>query len=97
MTQQQSINQIKEKALPILKNAGVTKSALFGSYVHGDSHENSDVDILVEFPKEKSLFDFIGLKLRLEEILEKKVDLVEYDTIKPLLRESILGSQVSLL
>ena len=55
------------------------------------------MDILVEFPKEKSLFDFIGLKLELEEMLQKKVDLVEYETIKPRLRQYILTEQVQIL
>lgn len=32
-----TLNEIKEKALPILKEAGITRSALFGSYVHGDN------------------------------------------------------------
>lgn len=95
--QQVNIEQIKLKALPILKEAGVTKSSLFGSYIRGDIHDDSDIDILVEFPKEKSLFDFIGLKLRLEEVLEKKVDLVEYDTVKPLLKQYVLSEQLQIL
>ena len=95
--QQLLLEQIKEKALPVLKNAGVTKSSLFGSYVRGEATENSDVDILIDFPKEKSLFDFIGLKLQLEEVLQKKVDLVEYNTIKPRLKQFILSEQVQIL
>ena len=95
--QQIHIDHIKQVALPVLKEAGVTKSALFGSYVRGDNHEDSDIDILVELPREKSLFDFIGLKLRLEEALKKKVDLVEYETVKPLLKQYILAEQVQIL
>jgi hypothetical protein len=58
---------------------------------------DSDVDILVEIEKDISLLDFVGLKLELEEALNRKVDLVEYSTIKPLLRESILGQQEIIL
>jgi predicted nucleotidyltransferase len=94
---QLQIDQIKEKVRPVLKHAGVTKSALFGSYVRGEATENSDVDILIDFPKEKSLFDFIGLKLHLEEALQLKVDLVEYNTIKPRLKQYILSEQVQIL
>lgn len=56
--------------------------------------ESSDIDILVEIEKDISLLDFVALKLELEETLGRKVDLVEFDTIKPRLRERILKEQV---
>ena len=48
-------------------------------------------------PKGKSFFAFVDVKLKLEDALGKKVDLVEYDCIKPRLRESILSSHVQIL
>ncbi len=95
--QKLTIDQIKEKAVPILKEAGVTRSSLFGSYVRGEQEEISDIDLLVDFPKGKSLFDFVAVKLKLEDALGKKVDLVEYDLIKPRLKKYILPEQVSIL
>lgn len=92
-----TIDQIKKKALPILKEAGVTRSALFGSYVRGEEHGESDIDILIDLPREKSLFEFIDLKLKLENALKKKVDLVEYVAIKPGLKQYILPSQIQIL
>jgi len=59
--------------------------------------KNSDIDILVDIKADISLLDFIGLKQKIEETLGRKVDLVEYDTLKPLLRERILKEQVVLL
>lgn len=44
-----------------------------------------------------SLLDFVGLKIELEEALGRKVDLVEYDTIKPLLKEKIMKDQLLIL
>ena len=92
-----SIDQIKTQILPVLKKAGVTRSSIFGSYARGEETKNSDVDILVDFPEEKSLFDFVGLKLDLEDILEKKVDLVEYGAIKPLIKDQILSEQIPIM
>lgn len=92
-----SVNEIKNKVLPVLKEAGVTRSSLFGSYVHGEQKENSDIDILIDLPKDKSLFDVVELKYKLEDVLGKKVDLVEYEYIKPQLRDNILSSQVQIL
>lgn len=91
------IEQIKKKAIPVLKRAGVTRSSIFGSYVRGTQRKDSDIDILVDFPKGKGLFDFVGLELQLEEVLGTKVDLVEYETIKPRLKSYILSSQVRIL
>ena len=91
------IEDIKQKILPILKRYGIKKAGLFGSCARGELREDSDIDILVEIEKDISLLDFVGIKLEIEESLEKKVDLVEYSTIKPLLKERILSEQVSIL
>lgn len=93
----QSLRAIALKASPILKKAGVTRAALFGSSAREETREDSDVDILVELPKERSLFDFIELQQRLEAALNKKVDLGEYSTIKPRLKEYILGDAVQII
>ncbi|MBU1299582.1 MAG: nucleotidyltransferase family protein [Bacteroidetes bacterium] len=92
-----NIEEIKQKILPILQRYGVKRVGLFGSYVHGESREDSDVDILVEIEKDISLLDFVGLKLEIEESLGRKVDLVEYNTIKPFLKERILREQLVIL
>ncbi len=92
-----TIEEVKEKAVPILKQHGVTRAAVFGSVARGEASETSDTDILVEIPYPHGLFEFIGIKNELEDALRGKVDLVEYQAIKPRIRESILSSQVSIL
>lgn len=59
--------------------------------------EKSDIDILVEINRDISLLDLVGLKLEIEEALKNKVDLVEYNTIKPLLKERILKEEIRIL
>jgi hypothetical protein len=59
--------------------------------------KSSDIDILVDVDENISLLDFVGIKLDLEEVLGRKVDLVEYGTIKPRLRERILKEQLVVL
>ncbi len=73
------------------------QAAVFGSVASGKTHRRSDIDILVEFSQPIGLFDFVGLKLELEDALGHKVDLVQYNAIKPLLRDRILGSEVPIL
>lgn len=91
------IDEIKRKILPILQHYGVKRVGLFGSCVRGEIREDSDIDILVEIEKDISLLEFVGLKLEIEEALRRKIDLVEYNTIKPLLKERILNEQVIIL
>lgn len=92
-----TIEEIKDKILPILKKYGVKRAGIFGSVARGESTEESDIDILVEIEGRMSLLEFAGLKLELEEILGRKVDLGEYSAIKPLIREEILKEVVPIL
>lgn len=94
---QLTIDEIKQKAVPLLKSAGITKSAIFGSYVRGDANETSDIDFLVGFPAEATLLDVVRLQRMLEESLQKKVDLVSYNAISPLIKDSIFKHQYPLL
>jgi hypothetical protein len=91
------IEEIKRKIPPILKKYGVRRAGIFGSVVRGEAKEGSDIDILVEIESDISLLDFVGLKLEIEEALKQKVDLGEYKTIKPLLKERILSEEVAIL
>jgi uncharacterized protein len=91
------VKQIRKKILPILRQHGIKKAGLFGSIVRDELKEESDIDILIEIKKDISLLDFIGIKLELEDVLGKNIDLVEYDTIKPRLKDRILKEQVRIL
>ena len=81
--------------LAIVKRHGVKSVALFGSSLRGDFNKNSDIDLLIEFkkPAEKSLLDLIELRLELEDILKRKVDLVEKGSIKnPYKKKEIIST-----
>ena len=91
------IEEIRSKILPILRRNGVKRAGIFGSVVRGEAKEDSDIDILVDIESDMSLLDFVGLKLEIEEALGRRIDLAEYSTIKPLLRERILGEQLVIL
>ena len=92
-----NVQQIRQSILPILRRYGVSKAALFGSTVRNQMRPDSDIDILVQIDTDISLLEFVGLKLDLEEALNTSVDLVEYDTIKPLIRDRILKEQQVIL
>jgi len=92
-----NIEEIREKILPILKKYEVKRAGIFGSMARNEETEKSDIDILVELPDEASLLDLVGLKMELEEVLRKKVDVLTYDSIYLPLREPILSEEVAIL
>lgn len=91
------VKEIKRKATPILKKNGVVKAGIFGSYAKGTQKRDSDIDFLVKFEKGKSLFDLVGLKMELEDSLKKKVDVVTYNSLHHLIRESALKEEIKIL
>ncbi len=62
----------------ILKERNVSKASIFGSYARGDADDSSDIDLLVE-PAKKSLFELAGIKIDLENALNKKFDVLTYN------------------
>jgi predicted nucleotidyltransferase len=92
-----TINEVQQVVTPILKKHKITKAALFGSIVSGKLHKKSDIDILVEAPKNYSIYDMLGLRYEIENKLNKKVDLVEFSSIKPRLKDSIISSQIKII
>jgi len=74
-----------------IKEYGVKRIGIFGSYVRKEQKRKSDVDILVEFEKEKVTFNnYMHLKFFLEDLLSRKVDLVILDDLKRQLKPYIL-------
>ena len=69
---------------------------IFGSYARGDFHEDSDLDLLVDFDEGANLFDLVGLQQFLEEKLGRKVDLVSRRSLREELRASVLNEMINL-
>jgi predicted nucleotidyltransferase len=90
------LEHIKSQIKPILKKYGIKKAGIFGSSVRGESVVN-DLDLLVKIDKKISLLGFIRIQHELEDELGMKVDLVEYDAIKPALKDEILRDEEPVL
>jgi hypothetical protein len=73
----------------ICRQNDVASLGLFGSMVSGEETENSDVDLLVQFSKRKSLLAMLKLERQLSVALGRKVDLVTEAALSPYLRERI--------
>ncbi len=69
----------------------VIRLRLFGSVSRGDDTPESDVDLLVEFSRPKSLLALVGLEQEFEAALGRKVDLLTPAALSPYLREQVLA------
>ncbi|MEW6074246.1 MAG: nucleotidyltransferase family protein [Planctomycetota bacterium] len=76
-----------------LRELGVRRLGLFGSFARGEAGPESDLDFVIEL--DARTFDrFMDAKLFLEDLFDRAVDLVPFDRIKPRLRERILAEVV---
>jgi len=80
----------REEILSIAAKHGARNVRIFGSVARGEAGENSDIDLLVELDQGRSLLDLAGLVVDLEELLERKVDVVTEQGLYWLLRRRIL-------
>ena len=86
------INKVlKENYHELQDTFKVKEIGIFGSYARNEQKAKSDVDILVEFREEPSLFKFIRLEDYLNKILSIKVDLVMKSALKPEIGKRILS------
>ena len=82
-----TIEEIKRRLLPVMKQNNVARAVLFGSYSKGKATENSDVDLMVE--SHLHGLDFVGLIEDIRQsLLDKEVDVIDISQILP-------GSKIS--
>ena len=84
-----TLEEIKKLTEPILRKNSVEYAGVFGSVARGEASKDSDVDILVRFSKDISLLDHIGVAQELEDVLNRKVDLVTERSLKNSLVPSV--------
>ena len=73
----------------ICRENDVSKLGMFGSAARGEADDDSDIDLLVEFSKRKSLLALVSLERKMSAALGRKVDLLTEAAISSYLRERI--------
>lgn len=71
-----TIDEIKKTIAEIAPQYNLKKVTLFGSRANGTATENSDVDLIVDFPEGSTLFTVASVKICLEEIWNLEVDVI---------------------
>ena len=73
-----SIDEIKQKIIPICEKHGVLKAVLFGSYARNEATPESDVDFQLTLPKGTGLLKLCTINNEFEDALEKDVDVITH-------------------
>jgi uncharacterized protein len=73
---------------------GVRFLSLFGSVARNEANAASDIDLLVEFDRPVGYFGLFALQDHLESILDRKVDLGTANSLKPRIRDRVMGECV---
>jgi len=94
MKQEAVLQILKDKNAELKKQFGVKSLSLFGSVARNESTSTSDVDLLVEFDRPVGYFGLFALQDYLEKILGCPVDLGTFDSLKPYMRERVMGDLV---
>ena len=90
MSRDDIINRLKELKPVLTDEYSIKTIGLFGSISQGTFSEDSDIDILVELEKPIG-WKFFSLELYLENIFDRKIDLVTKNALKEQLRDQILN------
>ena len=68
---------------------------IFGSFARGEQKKTSDIDILAEFEETPGLFALVRAEAALGKLLGRKVDLVTYKSLKPIIAKQALKEAVA--
>ena len=85
------LRQKRNDILRIAEQYGARNLRVFGSVARGDDWTHSDVDLLVDMDPDRSLLDVVGLGQDLEELLDRRVDVLTAASLHPALRDRILA------
>jgi predicted nucleotidyltransferase len=90
------LKEKRDEILEIAKRHRAYNVRVFGSVARGEADENSDVDILVQIERGRTLIDLVALNEELELVFDRKVQVVTDEGISPYLKDSIVAEAVAL-
>jgi predicted nucleotidyltransferase len=82
--------EIIQTIIDYLKKYGVKEISLFGSFVRNEMTAESDIDVMVEYPRGITLLDIVKMRMELAERVGRKVDLVDKEAVYPKVMEYIM-------
>lgn len=80
----------------IAEQHGGRNIRVFGSVARGDDRPDSDLDLLIDLEKGRTLLDLIAIQQDLEELLGRKVDVHTEKSVSKFFRDQVLSEAVAL-
>jgi len=94
MKREAILQLLKQKNTELTTRFDVNSLLLFGSVARNEATSASDVDLLVEFNRPVGYFGLFALQDYLEKLLGCPVDLGTPDSLKPYIKESVMGELI---
>jgi len=92
----EAVREQREAILRVAAKHGATQVRLIGSVARGEARPDSDLDLLVKWQEGTTLLDQAALKLEVESLLGRKVDIASDGWVKPSIRESVYRDAIAL-
>lgn len=86
----------RDAILSLAREHGATRVRVFGSMARGDARVDSNVDLLVELEEGRSLLDLGALLMDLQDLLQRKVEVLTEAALHPRIRERVLREAIPL-
>ncbi len=86
----------RQEILALAARHGARSLQVFGSFARGDAHAASDIDFLVELGDDATLIDLGSLQMDLQDLLGRKIDVVEPDALHWSIKDEVLREAVPL-
>ena len=91
-----SLRRNRDAILNVADRHGARNVRIFGSVARGEAGPDSDIDLLVDLEPGRSLLDHVALIQDLEDLLDRKVDVVEAQALHWYIRDRIMAEAVPL-
>jgi hypothetical protein len=96
MINKEIASKLKAEKNTLFEKYKVTKLGVFGSFARGEENPESDIDILIEFSEVPGMKQFFNTEEYLEKLLNRKIDLVRENAIRPELKDIIMSEVIYL-
>jgi predicted nucleotidyltransferase len=93
---QEAFGDKREEILRIARSHGATRVRVFGSFARGTADETSDVDFLIDLEPQRHLLDLAAIKVELEDLLGREVDVLTEAGVSRYVRQDIVRGAVPL-